>query len=91
MLRPSGEEGQGVGERMGRWLSAVTDRSPSESPAAPEPLPRPVRSAAAARRRAEVSAARRRNEPALWVMRIVALVVVALMLVALALLVGALA
>ena len=91
LLRPSGEEGQGVGERMGRWLSAVTDRSPSESPAVTEPLPRPVRSAAAARRRAEVSAARRRNEPALWVMRIVALAVVALMLVALALLVGALA
>jgi hypothetical protein len=92
LLRPSGEEGPGVGERMGRWVSAVTDRSPPpDAPAIPERPPRPVRSAAAARRRAEVSVARRQSTPALWVVRIVALVVVAMMLIALALLVGAFA
>ena len=47
LLRPSGEDGPGRGRAVGRWLSAVTDRSPaSGSSAAPEPLPRPVRSAA---------------------------------------------
>ena len=97
LLRPSGENGggaAGLGERVGRWLSGVTDRPAPEAaaPAVPaRPAPRPTRSAAAARRRAAQTAARRRSTPALWTVRIVAFLVVALMLLAFALLVGALA
>ncbi len=89
LLRPSGDDGPGLGSKVGRWMAGAVDR-----PAAPEPpasVPRPWRSASAARRRAEVTAARRRSAPALWAMRIGALVVVALLLVAFALLVGAVA
>ena len=75
MLRPSGENGDGavgLGERVGRWLSSVTDRPAPEAaappcrrgaPAAPDPLGDPRAPPGGADGRAAAQRAGRLDRP----------------------------